>query len=110
MKIEIGKTYLVSTNDWFLAPDGETYKGAFGTAKGIYSDEASLGIKTNRGSTNWYIEIGNLMIAGCQIHYAIRTDKVSFEPPIREIISGGVLNVVRSPITRIYNADEDYKF
>ena len=42
-------------------------------------------IKTNVKSTNWYVLIGNMIIAGCQIHYAIQTDAVSFEPALSEI-------------------------
>lgn len=75
MKIELDKTYLVTTDQWFFAPDGRNYRAAFGTVNGIHSSEETLGIRTNAKSTNWYIELGRLTIAGCQIHYAVQTDE-----------------------------------
>lgn len=69
----IGEKHLITTNEWFIAPDGNQYKAAFGVLYGIYED-SSLGIKTNRHSTNWFVQLGGMTIAGCQIHYAIKTD------------------------------------
>jgi len=106
MKEFINKKYLVTTNDWFVAPDGKQYKSAFGTIKNIYDDKRALGIKTNEKSTNWYLEIGNTIIAGCQIHYAIRTDNVELNN-VDDCIwgsSNGAVKFNRSSV--IYNADE----
>ena len=103
--INIGDKVLVTTDGWFFAPDGEQYRAVFGTVIAIHSDQDALGIKTNARSTNWYAEIGNMMIAGCQIHYCIKTDAVSFDPPVREIEHEGNLNTCQNPITRIYNAE-----
>lgn len=75
MNIEIGKTYLLTTSAWFFAPDGRTYRAAFGTVHGIHSSEETLGLRTNAKSTNWYVQIGALTIAGCQIEYAVQTDE-----------------------------------
>lgn len=75
MNIEIGKKALVTTDCWFVAPDGKTYQAVFGTVKGCHTAENTLGIRPNGKSTNWYLEIGNMVIAGCQVHYAIRTDQ-----------------------------------
>jgi len=75
VKIETGVKYLITTDNWFMAPNGRLYKAAFGTVHGTLSDEEALGIKTNSRSTNWFVSIGNLLIAGCQIHYAVRTDE-----------------------------------
>ena len=69
---------LVTTEGWFNAPDGDRYTGVFGRFGGVFSSEETLGIKTNARSTNWYAVIGNVIVAGCQIHYVVRTD--SFEP------------------------------
>ena len=37
-----------------------------------------LGLKTNRNSTNWYAKVGieetHVIVAGCQIHYAVKCD------------------------------------
>ncbi len=108
MKLEANGTYLITTDSWFYAPDGEQYRAVFGTVTSIETDENMLGIKTNRGSTNWYIIIGNMVVAGCQIHYCIKTKSASFEPAICEIEHEGKLFSVRKAITRIYNADKKY--
>jgi hypothetical protein len=115
--IQLGDKVLVTTDNWFIAPDGEQYRAVFGTVKGIHRDEEMLGIKTNARSTNWYAEIGNVLIAGCQIHYAViagcqthyavKTKSYSTKPPVREIGHEGKLNVCAAPVTRIYNADEE---
>jgi len=70
----IGQTILVTTENWFHAPDGRQYRAVFGKLKSVRTAECSLGIKPNGKSTNWYMEVGNMMIAGCQLHYVIRTD------------------------------------
>ena len=45
MLYESGKKYLITTDKWFIAPDGSEYKSAYGTLVAIKSDE-DLGIKT----------------------------------------------------------------
>ena len=39
-------------------------------------EDTVLGIKTNKGSSNWYAFVGSdekgVLVAGCQIHYAVR--------------------------------------
>ena len=105
MKTEIGKKYLITTDDWFYAPDGNNYKSVFGTLTGVYSDDETLGVKTNRGSTNWYIQVGLMTIAGCQIHYAIQCDNVSSEPPVLESWAEKGVQTCKAPISRIYMAD-----
>jgi len=66
--------YLITSDSWFLAPDGQEYRGAWGEIE-ILEDNI-LGLKTNRNSTNWYAKIGSeekhVIIAGCQIHYAVK--------------------------------------
>jgi len=66
--------YLISTDDWFFAPDGQQYKAVWGKAQ-VLSDEDGLGIKTNERSTNWYVFVGDdekgMIVAGCQVHYAV---------------------------------------
>lgn len=74
LNIEVGQKALVTLDNWFLAPDGRDYKAVFGTVKAVRTAEESLGVKPNGRSTNWYLEIGNMTIAGCQVHYALRTD------------------------------------
>lgn len=74
MNIEIGSKTLITTEEWFIAPDGQDYKSVFGTVKAVRTSEESLGVKTNSKSTNWYLEIGNMTIAGCQIKYLVKCD------------------------------------
>ena len=105
MKPEIGKNYLITTDNWFFAPDGECYRAVWGTVNAILSDEETLGIKTNRNSTNWYVSIGRMVIAGCQIHYAIQTDVVDFSPPKKELEHNGESFVRQASLTRIFNAN-----
>ncbi len=113
----IGKSYLITTDNWFFAPDGKQYRAVFGVLNGIPSDKDTLGIKTNRGSTNWYVDIGGMLIAGCQIHYAMRTESVNLGCHMEfteEIISGDgvstkkeVTEKIMDP--RIYHAKEKFQ-
>lgn len=75
MSLEIGKKALITCDNWFYAPDGRTYRAVFGTIRAVKGDQETLGIRTNSRSTNWYVEIGCMLVAGCQIHYAMRADK-----------------------------------
>lgn len=69
--------YLITTDNWFVAPDGQEYKAVWGNVE-ILSDSI-LGVKTNRQSVNWYAKIGiednHIIIAGCQMNYAVRSEK-----------------------------------
>lgn len=68
--------YLITTDAWFLAPDGKNYKAAWGDVEIV--EDSFLGVKTNRISTNWFAKVGSdkshIIIAGCQIHYAVKTE------------------------------------
>lgn len=106
MKLEKGKKYLITTDDWFFAPDGMNYKAVWGTVHGVKNTEDVLGIKTNARSTNWYVTIGNMVVAGCQIHYLIKSEKCNFSDVEHEAwdASNGIKQFKRS--CHIYNADE----
>lgn len=106
MKPDIDQKYLITTDNWFIAPDGEQYRAVFGTVTAVANDEDTLGIKTNRSSTNWYVVIGNMIVAGCQIHYCIKCNEVSQIPATREIEHNGELKKERENRTKIYLADE----
>lgn len=77
-----GQKFLITSDTWFVAPDGEYYNGAFGPVK-IVDAESVLGIKSNARSSNWYAIVGyenqSVCIAGCQIHGAVRTDEINLE-------------------------------
>ena len=77
--LEIGKKYLITTSEYFIAPDGQSYRAAFGKVHAVEDSKQTLGIQTNRNATNWYVRIGNMTIAGCQIHYVIKTDSCDTE-------------------------------
>jgi len=68
--------YLITTDAWFYAPDGKQYKAVWGDIQIV--EDTFLGLKTNRNSTNWFAKVGNehkhVVIAGCQIHYAVKCD------------------------------------
>lgn len=70
-------TYSITTAEWFIGHDGKAYNAVWGNVE-ILSDDI-LGIKTNRGSTNWYIKIGSedkyMIVAGCQVNYAVKCKK-----------------------------------
>ena len=100
--LEIGKKYLITTNEWFFGPDGNQYRAVFGTLKSVASDKKSLGISTNRHSTNWYAQIGALTVAGCQINYVLQTDKCSDAPATDVIDHNGKRVLVNDPQSRIY--------
>ena len=105
MNIKIGETALITTKDWFYAPDGRLYRAVFGTIKDICTDKQVLGVDTNRNSTNWYVEIGTMTIAGCQIFYATRCDFPNFGNVSEERFENGSLNKYCRE-THIYNAND----
>lgn len=107
MNIEIGKKALITTDNWFFAPNGQTYRAAFGTVKGIHTTEVMFGFTPTGKSTNWFLEIGKMIIAGCQIHYALRTDICSADKALNwaSDASNG-LKEYMSPC-QIYFADEE---
>jgi len=69
--------YLITTDNWFYGPDGFQYRAVWGEVQIV--EDSFLGIKTNIRSSNWYAKIGtednHVIVAGCQIHYAVKTDK-----------------------------------
>ena len=103
--IQIGKKMLITTDAWFFAPNGRQYRAAYGTVVAILSSEETLGVKTNAKSTNWYVEIGNMLIAGCQIHYAIQSDVVNTGDVDAFNDDAGKVTAYKHP-SIIYNADQ----
>lgn len=103
--MKTGEKYLLTTNDWFFAPDGECYRAVHGTVRGIIDSEDALGIKANRNSSNWYVVIGDMIVAECQIHYAVRANTFDATPGKAELDHHGERRIVCNAITRIYDAD-----
>lgn len=104
MNIEVGKKALITTNEWFIAPDGKQYRAVFGTVKAVQSSEETLGVRTNARSTNWYVEIGCVTLAGCQVHYAIRAETCNLGHVDDYTTSGGTLSTFAKP-SSIFDAD-----
>ncbi len=102
--IQIGDQIVVTSSDWFVAPDGKFYKSAYGTIKGIYETKQVLGIITNSRSTNWYLQVGNLTIGGCRVHHIVKTspERVVFKPQIQVMPDGSTKEMANV----IYNADK----
>jgi len=101
--------YLITTDVFFIAPDGNQYKSAWGEVE-ILSDDKVMGIKTNRGSTNWYARVrskeSHIIIAGCQIQYAIKCeDKPNTDPVEDWMTEGGKFHKFTRP-TQIYIPSE----
>lgn len=69
--------YLITSDCWFYGADGRQYRAVWGDVE-IVTDDI-LGIKTNARSSNWFAKISgkknHVIIAGCQIHYAVKTDE-----------------------------------
>jgi hypothetical protein len=95
--------YLITTDNWFYAPDGQLYRSVFGNVE-ILKDSI-LGVETNRNSTNWFLKVGtdenHVIIAGCQIHYAVKTNNVNFDDVI-DFSQENLSNYVRP--SHIYKA------
>lgn len=92
--------YLITTNEWFIAPDGKNYKAAWGEVEII--EDSFLGVKTNRMSANWFAKVGSekshLIIAGCQIHYATKCNsKPNTEPSEDWQADANKLNIYQRP-------------
>lgn len=105
--IEIGQKVLLTTHNWFIAPDGRQYMAAYGTVKAVLDSTEVLGVRTNARSTNWYVELGNMTIAGCQIFYAVRTDSCNLgEVEQYEMKDGQCLKCMVP--SKIYDADQEH--
>lgn len=72
----INKKVLVTTEGWFYGKDGKTYRAIYGTLKAIHQAEKVVGFTPSRGNVNWFYEIGNMVIMGCQIMYIVQADEV----------------------------------
>lgn len=76
MDFKTGDKYLITTDAFFFTPNGRQCRSVWGGVE-VLSDDF-LGIKTNHGSSNWFLKVGtdknHVIIAGCQIHYAVKCD------------------------------------
>jgi hypothetical protein len=72
----VNKKVLVTTSNWFYGKDGKQYRAIHGTLKGITEASKTVGFVPNRTHANWYYEIGNMIIMGCQVMYIELCDEV----------------------------------
>lgn len=83
--IPTGTKMLISTDNYFGAPDGRTINRVWGPVQ-IMTDE-SLGFKTNDRGVNWFVKVGGavdfVIIAGCQIHYAVQCNE---KPTMKDVL------------------------
>ena len=70
----VGQRVLITTSNWFFAPNGRQYRAVVGRLRGIHSAPAILGIKVNARSVDWYAEVGRMVVAGCEINHAIAVE------------------------------------
>lgn len=101
--------YLITTDKYFTAPDGMSYSAVWGNVK-ILGDESIMGLKTNRQSANWYAVVGGngreIIIAGCQIFYAIRCEQKPNTDRVMDWSNGSDGGTVESMRpTKIYIAE-----
>lgn len=98
--------YLITTDNWFYGPDGKVYRAVWGDVK--IMDDSLLGIRTNRNSSNWYAFVGSeekgMILAGCQVHYAIRCNEKPNQGKVHDYSTdGGTFNEFVRP-SQIYFA------
>lgn len=69
--------YLITTDNWFLGPDGQEYAGVWGEVEVVKTLDL-WGFEPHRPSQNWFLKVGtednHVFIAGCQIHYAVKSE------------------------------------
>ena len=104
MKSFIGKKVLATSTSWFIAPDGRSYKCIYGTLHGVLSTEQELGFKPNLKHTNWFINIGKMVVAGCEILHVVQSDNCNLLHTNEFNTDNGVCKEYVRP-TFIYNAD-----
>jgi hypothetical protein len=70
----IGQNVLITTSQWFYGPDGKSYRAVWGKLIDVYESKNVFGFTPNRNHTNWMLQVGNMVIMGCQVMYCIKTD------------------------------------
>ena len=102
-----GQKYLITTDNWFIAPDGDTCRAVWGTCYSKNIREV-FGFEPSRPSTNWYLEVGGngkeMILAGCQIHYAVRCEEIPNDR-LREVMFNDKDTEIPTKASRIYIAE-----
>lgn len=109
MEEAIGKNVLITTGNWFVAPDGRQYKSVWGKLIQIKEASKHLGFVPNRAHANWYICIGNMTIMGCQaMYFIVCPEKPHLGVAPNYSVEAGVVKLYDTP-SFIYNANIEEK-
>lgn len=76
----LNKKVLITTQGWFYGKDGKQYRAVHGTLKAIHEAGKSLGFIPNRSHANWFIEVGDMIIMGCQVMYIVASETIHTGP------------------------------
>jgi hypothetical protein len=98
----IGKKVLLTVREWFYAPDGKSYKAVHGTLKAAIPTKDVFGFTTNAHTANFMVEIGDVMVMGCQILYAVKCETVIDEPKENWVLHEGEIKIYTPPYSSIY--------
>lgn len=71
----LGKNVLITTENWFYAPDGQNYRAVWGKLESVKKVDEILGFTPNRPNVNWVFEVGNMILYGCQVKYIVQCDE-----------------------------------
>ena len=85
----INKKVLITTQQWFYAPDGKQYRSVHGTLKAVH-EAGKTGFIPNRSHANWFIEIGSMIIMGCQVMYVVECETVNTDKVMEWSTEGGM--------------------
>jgi hypothetical protein len=103
MKAYLNQKVIVTTSAWFYAPDGKLYRAVWGTLKGVLAAKDVLGFTVNASHANFYVEVGDVVIAGCQALYCVRCDnRPDFEKVDHQMYTNG------HGVENIHRANEIY--
>jgi hypothetical protein len=83
----IGKNVLCTTQSWFVAPDGKQYRAIWGKLKAIHEAGKTLGFIPNRAHANWFYEIGETIIMGCEVLFVILSEEKPNTEKVTELSS-----------------------
>lgn len=104
MNLEVGKKVLITTQEFFVAPDGLQYKSVLGSFMGVHSSEELLSnTETYETPRKWYLRVGSMMIPESQVNSIVITEEAMLGG-VKEYLSSFEKNGYTRP-SFIYNAD-----
>lgn len=69
--------YLITTHEWFYAPDGKQYRAVWGDVQIVQTKDV-IGLDPNRVTSNYCYKVGteehHIIIGGCQVMYSVKCD------------------------------------